>query len=137
MRVVGIDLGSTRIGVALSDVGGTIASPHVVLERTGDVDADHRAIAAIVQEAGAERVVVGLPLSMSGRTGPAARAASEEAEALNAMLSVPVELFDERLTTVSAERSLREQRVWGRARRAVVDKVAAAVMLQAWLDGRP
>src|SRR5205807_990999 len=125
VRVVGIDLGSARIGVAISDASGAIASPHVVLTRTGDVAVDHRAIAAVVQEMEAERVVVGLPLSMSGRSGPAARAATDEADALAAMLPVPVELFDERLTTVSAERTLREQRVRGRARRAVVDKVAA------------
>ena len=106
-----------------------------MLERSGDVAADHRAIAALVDEVGAERVIVGLPLSLSGRTGPAARAAAEESEALRASLPVPVELFDERLTTVSAQRSLREQGVGGRAARGVVDKVAAAVMLQAWLDG--
>ena len=136
MRVLGVDLGSRRIGIAVSDGSGTIASPHTVLQRGGDVAADHRAIADLVREVEAERVVVGLPLSMSGRPGPAARAASEEAEALGAVVPVPVELFDERLTTVSAERALRDQRVGGRARRGVVDKVAAAVMLQAWLDGR-
>lgn len=136
MRVVGIDLGSRRIGIAVSDVTGTLASPHLVLERSGDAAADHRRLAEIVHEVGAERVVVGLPLSMRGDAGTAAQAAAAEAEALAGELGVPVETFDERLTTVSADRALREAGGKARGRRAVIDKAAAAVLLQAWLDGR-
>jgi putative holliday junction resolvase len=136
MRALGIDLGSKRIGVAVSDRSGTIASPLVVLQRTGSVAQDHRRIAALVAEEEAERVVVGLPLSMSGEMGRAAKAAVAEAEALATVVGVPVETYDERLTTVTADRALMEFKMKADARRRVVDKVAAAVMLQAWLDGR-
>jgi putative Holliday junction resolvase len=133
--VVGLDLGSRRIGVAVSDPSGTIATPHSVIERSGDTGLDHPAIAALVIEVEAERVVVGLPVSMNGSMGPAARAATAEADALATVLPVPVETFDERLTTVAADRLLLAGRVRGGARRRVVDKIAAAVILQGWLAG--
>ena len=136
MRVLGIDLGSRRIGVAVSDITGTLASPHTVMVRSGDVAADHARLAEMVRELGAERVVVGLPLSLDGGAGKAAQAATEEATALAEVVGVEVETFDERLTTVSAERALRSGGTRARSMRAVVDKAAAAVMLQAWLDGR-
>lgn len=135
MRVVGIDLGTRRIGVAVSDPTGTLASPYEVVQRSGDPAADHRAIARIVQDVEAERVVVGLPLSMNGRESRGSLAARDEAAAMEPVVGVPVEVFDERLTTVSADRSLMAMRMKADARRRVVDKVAAAVMLQAWLDG--
>jgi len=134
VRVVGIDLGSRRVGVAVSDPGGVLASPYEVVQRSGDPVADRRRLAAIVAEVEAERVVVGLPLSMDGTIGPAARAAIEEADAIAAVVGVPVETFDERLTTVSADRSMQQFKMNAQARRRVVDKVAAAIMLQAWLD---
>jgi putative holliday junction resolvase len=137
VRVLGLDLGSKRIGVAVTDRSGTIASPLLVLPRTGDVATDHRRIAALVAEEEAVRVVVGLPLSLDGSMGPAAKAAVAEAEALATVVGVPVETYDERLTTVTADNALREARMRTEARRRVVDKVAAAVMLQAWLDGQP
>jgi putative Holliday junction resolvase len=136
VRAVGLDLGSKRIGVAVSDATGTLASPHEVIERSGDHARDHRRLVALAEELGAERIVVGLPLSLDGSTGPAAAAVLEEVKALAATTSIPVETYDERLTTVSAERALREQGVKGRRRRQVIDKAAAAVLLQAWLDGR-
>jgi putative holliday junction resolvase len=134
-RVLGVDLGERRIGLAVSDPLGITASPLAVLERTSDRAADHRAILAAAHEAGAERIVVGLPLSLSGGEGPAARAVREEIDAIGA-LGLPVEAHDERLTTVTAERVLSAGGVRGRARRQRVDKVAAAVILQSWLDGR-
>jgi putative Holliday junction resolvase len=134
--VLALDLGSKRIGVAVSDRSGTIATPLVVLTRSGDVAVDHARIAALVVEEGAERVVVGLPLSLDGSLGPAARAARAETEVLAGVVAVPVESFDERLTTVTADRALMEAKMRTEARRRVVDKVAAAVMLQAWLDRR-
>jgi putative holliday junction resolvase len=136
MRALGIDLGTKRIGVAVSDRSGTIATPLVVLQRSGRRADDHRRIAALVAEEEAHCVVVGLPLSLSGGVGPAAKGAIAEAGELATVVGVPVETFDERLTTVSAERTLRELDVRGPARRRVVDKVAAAVMLQTWLDAR-
>lgn len=137
MRVLGLDLGSRRIGVAVSDATGTLASPHGVVERSGNTAADHRRLAELVAELGAERVVVGLPLSMSGEAGPAARAAADEATQLAAVVPVAVDTYDERLTTVSAQRALRSGGTPARRQRKVIDQAAAAVMLQAWLDGRP
>jgi putative Holliday junction resolvase len=134
VRVLGIDLGSKRIGVAVSDRSGTIASPLTVVMRSGDVVRDHQRIRDLVVEEEAERVIVGLPLSLDGGMGPAALAAVAEADAMASVVGVPVETFDERLTTVTAESLLREQRVRAEARRRVIDKVAAAVMLQTWLD---
>ena len=134
--MLGLDLGSRRIGVAVSDSAGAVATPYTVLQRTGDRGRDHRAVADLVEEVGAERVVVGLPLSLDGTMGPAATAMVAEAGELRASLPVPVDTHDERLTTVTADRSLREMRMKADARRRVVDKVAAAVMLQSWLDGR-
>jgi putative Holliday junction resolvase len=136
MRVLALDLGSKRIGVAVSDPSETIASPDRVLERTGSRARDHKAIGELVAEWGAELLVVGLPLSLSGDDGPAARATREEVAELARDLTVPVELHDERLTTVTASRTLQEAKMTADARRRVVDKVAAAVLLQSWLDER-
>ncbi len=136
MRALGLDLGSKRIGVALSDSDGTLALPYEVVHRTGDRERDHRRIAELVAETEAEVVVVGLPYSLDGSSGPMAKRYRAEARRLRATLAVPVETYDERLTTVTAERALRETDLSGRARRKVVDQVAAAVMLQSWLDHR-
>jgi putative Holliday junction resolvase len=133
-RVMGVDLGSKRIGIALSDRSGTIASPFTVIQRSGSVKKDHHAITALVMEEECGRVVVGLPLSMDGSIGRAAQAALTEAEQLATVVNVPVETYDERLTTVSADRALMEAKMRADARRRVVDKVAAAVMLQSWID---
>ena len=81
-------------------------------------------------------LVVGMPYSLDGSIGPAAQAIAEEVEQLRATISMPIELYDERLTTVTAHRLLQDGGVGGRSRRQVVDKVAAAVLLQAWLDSR-
>ena len=136
MRALGLDLGSKRIGVAVSDLSGTIASPLTVLARGRSRRHDHERIAALVREEQAECVVVGMPRSLSGADGPAARAARSEASALASVVGVPVETYDERFTTVTANRTLAEEGVRGQARRLVVDKVAAAVILQSWLDAR-
>jgi putative pre-16S rRNA nuclease len=135
-RVLGVDLGSRRIGLALSDRAGLVATPHAMIERSGDPAVDHRTILAQAREAGASRVVVGLPLSLSGDTGPAARAVLEEVEALRALAGeeVTVVTHDERLTTVIAEQGMREAGVPRRARRRTVDSAAAAVMLQSYLE---
>jgi putative holliday junction resolvase len=138
VRVLALDLGSKRVGVAVSDRSGILASPLTTIQRTGDRRAEHAAVAAVVSSEGASLVVVGLPLNMDGSSGPAARAAEAEAAELGAVLGqlgVTVELADERLTTVTADRVLRDQGRKGRERRQVVDRTAAAVLLQAWLDG--
>lgn len=136
MRVLGLDLGTKRIGVAVSDRGGTIASPLSVIQRGRTQRVDHDAIARLVEDEEIECVVVGLPINMNGTEGPAARHARDEAARLATVIKVPVVLHDERLTTVEADRALLEARMKAQARRRVVDKVAAAVMLQSWLDGK-
>jgi putative holliday junction resolvase len=133
-RALGLDLGTKRVGVAVSDSDRTVATPIEVITRSRDVARDRLRIGEIVAEWEVTTVVVGLPLSLSGQVGPAAQAALAEVEALRATLGVQVETYDERLSTVTAERSLMEQSLRAPARRRVVDKVAAAVMLQAWLD---
>lgn len=138
-RVAAIDLGSRRIGVAYSDSGRTLASPWGTIERSGDAARDRHAIVDAVRECEARTVVVGLPLSLSGQTGPAARAALEEAAALRTLLEplgVTVETADERLTTLEAERGLRAAGRTGKKARRVVDSAAAMVLLQSWLDRR-
>lgn len=138
MRAMGIDLGAKRIGIAISDRSGIIASPYSVIQRSKSRRADHERIKQVVEDEDVEIVVVGLPLTMDGRHASAARAATDEARVLATVLSVPVELFDERMTTVAADRALREAEIAASARRKFVDKVAAAVLLQSWLDrGRP
>ena len=136
MRALGLDLGSKRIGVAVSDTSGIIASPHSVITRSKSVRHDHESIARLVRDEEVEVVIVGLPLTMAGEVGPAAQAATREARRLSTVLPVPVEMFDERMTTVAADRALREADIRASDRRQYVDKVAAAVMLQAWLDRR-
>jgi putative holliday junction resolvase len=136
VRALGIDLGSKRVGVALSDSAGTMATPYEVVPRSGDRQRDHRRIRELAEEAGAEVLVVGLPLSLDGSVGRAAQSALDESTELAAATGLPVEMWDERLTTVTADRDLMALNMKADARRKVVDKVAAAVMLQAWLDHR-
>lgn len=136
MRVLGVDLGSKRIGIAVSDRSGTIASPLTVLARSGDVGADHRRIADLVVEEEAVCVVVGLPLNMNGSEGPRAEASRKFAEQLTSALGLPVELWDERLSTMAATRTLLEADVSRAKRKEVIDQVAAQFILQGWLDAR-
>ena len=131
-RVLGLDLGDAHIGVAISDDDRRMAVP------LGTVPAgapqDLRAIAGLVSENGVTALVVGHPISMSGARGSRAHQAEEFADALRSILSIPVELHDERLSTVEADRALREAGASGRERRRAVDRSAATVILQAWLD---
>lgn len=136
MRVLGIDLGSKRIGLALSDPDATIASPFDVLERKG-ARRDLAALAALVAEHGVERIVVGLPIHMNGRRGPEAEAAERFAAALRETTHLTVDLIDERWTTVEADRALREMGMTGkrgRKRRQHVDAVAASLLLRTYID---
>jgi len=135
VRVMGIDLGSRRIGVAVSDSDGRVATPLTVVERHRDRQRVHRTIAELAREWEVDQVVVGLPIDLSGQVGPAASAVLEECDLLAAAVGVPVVTHDERMTTRIADRALRERGdLDGRDRRKVVDMVAASVILQDWLD---
>lgn len=134
-RVLGLDLGDVRIGVAISDEDRRLAVPLGTV-RTG-APHDLRRVAELVAAHDVTLVVVGHPLSLSAERGEAARKAERFAEALRAVLPVPVVLQDERLSTVEAERALREAGTTGRRRRRAVDRSAAAVILQAYLDAHP
>jgi putative Holliday junction resolvase len=136
VRAVGIDLGEKRIGVALSDSDGRMALPYDTVLRSGDRPREHRELAALVEEAEAEVVVVGMPYSLDGSEGPAAGRTRKEVQQLARSINVPIETYDERFTTVTANHALQGADIDGRRRRKVVDKTAAAVMLQAWLDSR-
>jgi putative holliday junction resolvase len=131
-RVLGLDLGDARIGVAISDPERRLAVPLGTVA-TG-APQDLKAIAKLVRENDVEAIVVGHPLSMSGKRGTRAQHAEEFADALRGFLGIPVELHDERLSTVEADRALREAGAGGRERRRAVDRSAAAIILQAWLD---
>ena len=133
-RYLGIDVGAVRVGVAVCDPDGVLATPLVTVPRDAGGGSDLRAIAELVAEHEAVGVVVGLPRTLAGREGPAAEAARAFADALAGVLDVPVELSDERLTTVVATQQLRERGVKGRKQRAVVDQAAAVAILQGWLD---
>jgi putative Holliday junction resolvase len=132
-RVLGIDLGSRRIGVAVSDGLGLTAQPRTTLARHGGAR-DIAAIAAALAEADADRIVLGLPLDPEGGEGDAARRARAFGDKLVAELHVPVELIDESFSTVEAEAVLLAADVSRARRKQVVDKLAAAVILQRWLD---
>lgn len=136
LRVLGLDLGSKRIGVAISDSSALIANAFTVIQRGRRRSDDHDAIAKIVRDEEVDLVVVGLPLSMDGSRGTAAVAALAERDVLATVLGVPVETSDERLTTVAADNVLMQAGLGAGARRKVVDKVAATVILQSWLDAR-
>lgn len=134
-RVLGLDLGDVRIGVAISDAGRRLAVPLGTIH-TG-APGDMKAVASLVREHGVTVVVVGHPLLLSGEAGSRARHAEAFADALRSILDIPVVLHDERLSTVEADRALREAGAGGRRRRAAVDRSAATVILQAYLDGLP
>jgi putative holliday junction resolvase len=135
-RRLGIDVGSVRIGVAVSDPDGILATPVETVRR--DRSGKHmRRLVELVVEQEAVEVVVGLPRTLADRTGPSARDAIELAEVLARRIApTPVRLADERLTTVSAQRSLRQAGVRARGQRIVIDQAAAVAILQGWLDER-
>ena len=129
-------MGSVRIGVAASDPDGILATPVETVRRDRS-DRHVRRLARLVAELGAVEVVVGLPRTLADRTGPSALDAIELADTLaDRIAPTPVRLADERLTTVSAQRSLRAAGVRAREQRAVIDQAAAVAILQSWLDQR-
>ncbi len=133
---MGVDVGSVRIGVAVSDPDGILATP-VETVRRDRTDRHLRRLMQLVTELEAVEVVVGLPRTLADRTGPSAEDAIGLAEELAQLVApVPVRLADERLTTVTAQRSLREAGVRARGQRAMIDQAAAVGILQSWLDQR-
>jgi putative Holliday junction resolvase len=136
---VGVDVGSVRVGVARSDPDGILATPVVTLQRDAATNRDVAELAALVTEFEAVGVVVGLPRHLSGREGQSAQMARDYGNMLAVRIApIPVRHVDERLTTVTAERKLSQGGVRGsRAKRAVVDQVAAVELLQHWLDSTP
>jgi len=138
-KALAVDLGSRRVGLAVCDRDGSMAFPYAVIERAAEESRDAEAIARALAETGATTVVVGLPLSLDGTEGPAARGARQWAARLAEELEdTEVVLFDERLTTVSAQSALHAAGRRGRKARATIDSAAATVLLQSWLDaGRP
>lgn len=135
-RVLAVDVGTRRIGVAVSDPTGTVASPLATVPRRTPAE-DAKALAALAAEHAATTLVVGLPVTLAGRVGPAAKAVRAWLDELAPLLpGLDLQLADERLSTVAAERALVGGGVRRRARREVVDQVAASVFLQTWLDAR-
>ncbi|MFY0529226.1 Holliday junction resolvase RuvX [Archangium gephyra] len=135
MRTLGLDYGTKTIGVAASDGLGLTAQTVTTIRRT-NLKADLAALKELVREYEADRFVVGLPLNMDGSEGPRAEATRKFVEALTEVLGLPVELWDERLSTVAAQRTLLEADVSRAKRREVIDQMAAQFILQGWLDAR-
>lgn len=134
-RTLGLDAGTRTIGVAVSDPTATLASPLTTIRRTG-LRADLQALAALIAEHHVDRLVIGWPLQPDGREGPITRKVGALADAIAAHTGLPVEKWDERMTSKLAERYLIEGGARRETRRQVVDKVAAALILQGWLDAR-
>lgn len=132
MRVLGLDVGDRRVGVAVSDETGTIASPHgVYIRRSFSEDSAH--FARLAQGVGARAIVVGLPLNMNGTEGEQARKTRELAEAVSREARLPLHYVDERLTSAEADRALTEGGFSRRKRKEREDALAAVLILQAWL----
>jgi putative Holliday junction resolvase len=132
-RVLGLDVGDRRIGLALSDSGGILASPLTIIEHTTELQ-DIEAILKISQERGAERIIVGLPRLMNGDIGPQAQKVQAFAEVIRAHTQIPIEYRDERLTTVTAQRLKQETGSRKKNRNIRYDAMAAAVILQDYLE---
>ncbi len=131
MRILGIDHGDVRIGIAMSDETAFLASPLTTVQNgKGAVDE----ILALIQEYGVEKIVIGLPLNMDGSCGLATKKVRKFSEKLAKKTEVPILEMDERLTTVTAHHNLREAGLDGRQRKSVVDMAAAQIILQDWLD---
>lgn len=135
MRALGLDIGEKRIGVAISDPSGTVATPLKVVA-TADALGDARVLRRFVEDYEVELIVVGLPLSLDGSEGPQAAQTRSIAERLVRSLDIPVEYHDERLSSTQAKRAMTEAGVSDKAKRGSVDMVAASLFLQSYLDAR-
>lgn len=133
MRVLALDMGSKRIGVAVSDELGLTAQGLETIQSTNP-DKDLKRILKLVEDYSVDEMVVGIPLNMNGTEGPQARKVREFADRIREIVTCPVREWDERLTTVAAERTLLEADVSRSKRRKVIDKLAAVIILQGYLD---
>lgn len=133
MRILSMDVGEKRIGMALSDALGIIAQQLETLVRKTDED-DFKKIRAIIEEKNVTEIVVGLPLNMDGSQGPKAEEINRFVEKLKAECAIPVKIWDERLTTKQADRLLREADISRKKRKKLDDKLAAQLILQSYLD---
>jgi putative Holliday junction resolvase len=134
MRVLGIDYGRRRIGLALSDEGGILASPLPTYVRGRSEGRDIAALSSLIDKHGVTAIVVGLPLNMDGSRGEMAREAEEFADRIQRKAGLPIELFDERLTSSEAERVLLEANLPRRRRKLLRDSLSAVLILQGHLD---
>lgn len=135
MRILGLDIGEKRIGVAVSDPSGSVATPLAVLDARQTLR-DGRELAKLVSDYEVELLVAGLPLSLDGTEGPQATRARSAAERLAGLVSLPLEFADERLSSTAARRAMTEAGVSDRQKRGSVDMVAASIFLQSYLDAR-
>ncbi len=135
-RSLGLDIGDKRIGVALSDPDGILASPFTIINRLDDA-ADIEAIASIAEQQGVKQIVVGLPYSMDGSLGKQAEKVKAFMQKLCSHSGVPVEFRDERLSTVSAQRLMQDINTKKTRRKVRDDAIAAALILQGYLDENP
>jgi len=135
MRILGLDVGERRIGVAVADQRARVALPVAVVERR-EMPADLDAIARLAQDQRAEAIVIGLPISLNGSLGPQAQAVKAFGQELSARLALPVEYWDERLSTVEAQRRLASAGKKGPKAKAQRDALAAAIVLQSYIDGQ-
>jgi putative holliday junction resolvase len=134
-RVLGIDLGEARVGVAISDDLGLLAHPLETIDATRRDPCDR--IEELARERQVDAIIVGVPRNMDGSFGPAALKARELIERLRERVSCNVIPWDERLTTVAAERALREAGRKAKQQRSVIDQAAAQILLQSWIDSQP
>ncbi|MFZ5647905.1 MAG: Holliday junction resolvase RuvX [Bacillota bacterium] len=136
MRIMGLDLGEKTIGVAVSDPMGWTAQAVEVIRRNGNFDAEIKRLKELIAEYGVELILLGLPRNMDGTVGEQGKKAVDYAGIIGEKLGLPVELWDERLSTVAAGRVLLEADMSRAKRKKIIDKVAAAVILQGYLDSR-
>jgi putative Holliday junction resolvase len=136
MRILGLDFGTKTIGVALSDELTITAQTLTSISRT-TLKRDLETLQQLIREHGVDEVVIGMPVNMDGSRGPAAEAVADFIERLKSLTDIKIIPWDERLTTVAAERILLEGDLSRRKRRRVIDRLSAAIILQGYLDSRP
>lgn len=134
MRILGLDVGDKTIGVALSDPLGWTAQGLEVIRRKGNIDQDLTRLTELIKEYEVERILVGMPKNMNGTIGPQGEKVLEFIQTLEEKIGLPVKSWDERLSTVAAERTLLQADVSRSKRKKVIDKMAAAIILQGYLD---